>query len=75
MEKSTQTHQPKPKVKQFIVIAVYALNGHFEEEFGVSAIDRGMWGLWPCVSESIEERENLREMSEVPKRKREGDSV
>ena len=54
---------------------MHALNGHFEEEVGISAMDRGMWRVWPCVRESIEERENLREISEVLKRKREGDSV
>jgi len=38
---------------------VYALNGHFEEEVGISAMDRGMWRVWPCVRESIEEKERI----------------
>ena len=54
---------------------MYALNGHFEEEVGIFAMNREMWRLWICVRESTEERENLREMSEILQRKREGDFV
>ena len=36
-------------------------------------MNREMWRLWICVRESIEERENLREIREILKRKREGD--
>ena len=36
-------------------------------------MNREMWRLWICVRESTEERENLREIREILKRKRECD--